>query len=48
MKGDSECEEHDCEGLEYCTWHPNECYGKPWARKSTSFQRIISLQTFFF
>jgi hypothetical protein len=30
MKGDKECEEHQCEALNYCTWHPEGCYGKPW------------------
>jgi hypothetical protein len=30
MKGDKECEDHDCEYLKYCKWHPEECYGKPW------------------
>lgn len=33
MKGDKECEEHNCEGLRYCTWHPDTCYGKPWVKK---------------
>ena len=33
MKGDKECEEHNCEALRYCSWHPNECFGKPWAQK---------------
>lgn len=32
MKGDKECEEHSCEGLKFCTWHPEECQGKPWKR----------------
>jgi hypothetical protein len=30
MKGDKECEDHECEALKYCTWHPNQCQGKPW------------------
>jgi hypothetical protein len=30
MKGDKECEDHNCEALGYCTWHPDECIGKPW------------------
>jgi predicted metal-dependent phosphoesterase TrpH len=32
LKGDKECEEHHCEALRYCSWHPNECFGKPWAK----------------
>jgi len=34
MKGDKECEEHECEYLEYCKWHPDECYGKPWEKEA--------------
>ena len=34
MKGDRECEEHKCEGLKFCTWHPAECMGKPWSRNT--------------
>jgi len=30
MKGDKECEEHNCEYLKWCRWHPDECMGKPW------------------
>ena len=30
MKGDKECEDHNCEGLRYCHWHPDNCIGKPW------------------
>jgi hypothetical protein len=33
MKGDKECEEHKCEALSYCHWHPEECMGKPWVSK---------------
>ena len=33
MKGDKECEEHNCEALKYCYWHPEECLGKPWSNK---------------
>lgn len=30
MKGDKECEDHQCEGLSYCSWRPEDCIGKPW------------------
>jgi hypothetical protein len=33
MKGDKECEEHNCSALPYCHWHPDDCFGKPWAKK---------------
>jgi len=39
MKGDEECEEHNCEYLPYCTWHPEECFGKPWDKKSGKVRR---------
>jgi hypothetical protein len=32
MKGDKECEDHNCEYLKYCEWHPDKCCGKPWAK----------------
>lgn len=34
MKGDKECEEHSCEYLRYCKWHPEECFGKPWEKET--------------
>lgn len=33
MKGDKECEGHNCEALSYCSWNPDECYGKPWKKQ---------------
>jgi len=33
MKGDKECEDHHCVGIRYCSWHPDDCIGKPWRKK---------------
>ncbi|MGA2767981.1 MAG: hypothetical protein ABSF24_06660 [Candidatus Bathyarchaeia archaeon] len=33
MKGDEECEEHQCEYLKWCVWHPEDCQGKPWDKR---------------
>jgi len=35
MKGDKECEQHQCEYIHWCTWKPENCLGKPWALEST-------------
>jgi len=45
MKGDAECEDHTCEYLRYCVWHPNECYGKPWKVKEMLAPHTYILST---
>lgn len=42
MKGNKECDEHNCEALKYCKWHPDECQGKPWEQTDLKiWQRIL-------
>ena len=42
MHGDKECEEHNCKGLGYCKWHPDQCQGKPWKQTDLRmWQRIL-------
>jgi hypothetical protein len=43
LKGDKECEEHNCEALRYCSWHPNECFGKPWDKKKEAKPKKIDI-----
>ncbi len=40
MKGDKECEEHNCEALPYCSWHPDDCIGKPWSKSKMMFKSL--------